>query len=108
MAQKGGALGEIRTPDPLVRSQMLYPAELRARDIYSTANCFGRGLRRMFSERPARRSFQSNWSFQMLLGARFAVQSLLSQSQEKHTMRETELETRNSDYNPPFTTVRRA
>src|SRR5580698_5503364 len=25
-----GAPGEIRTPDPLVRSQMLYPAELRA------------------------------------------------------------------------------
>jgi hypothetical protein len=28
---KDGAPGEIRTPDPLVRSQMLYPAELRAR-----------------------------------------------------------------------------
>jgi hypothetical protein len=27
---KNGALGEIRTPDPLVRSQVLYPAELRA------------------------------------------------------------------------------
>ena len=27
---KNGAPGEIRTPDPLVRSQMLYPAELRA------------------------------------------------------------------------------
>ena len=27
---KDGAPGEIRTPDPLVRSQMLYPAELRA------------------------------------------------------------------------------
>ena len=26
-----GAPGEIRTPDPLIRSQMLYPAELRAR-----------------------------------------------------------------------------
>ena len=25
-----GAPGEIRTPDPLVRSQILYPAELRA------------------------------------------------------------------------------
>jgi hypothetical protein len=25
-----GAPGEIRTPDPLVRSQMLYPSELRA------------------------------------------------------------------------------
>ncbi len=26
------APGEIRTPDPLIRSQMLYPAELRARN----------------------------------------------------------------------------
>jgi hypothetical protein len=25
-----GAPGEIRTPDPLIRSQVLYPAELRA------------------------------------------------------------------------------
>ena len=25
-----GTPGEIRTPDPLVRSQVLYPAELRA------------------------------------------------------------------------------
>jgi hypothetical protein len=30
-AEESGAPGEIRTPDPLVRSQMLYPAELRAR-----------------------------------------------------------------------------
>ena len=37
--QSGGAPGEIRTPDPLVRSQVLYPAELRARKrlIY---NCY--------------------------------------------------------------------
>ena len=37
---KFGAPGEIRTPDRLVRSQVLYPAELRAR-------CFGgeRGIR---------------------------------------------------------------
>ncbi len=28
---KDGAPGEIRTPDPLVRSQVLYPTELRAR-----------------------------------------------------------------------------
>src|SRR5579863_2009533 len=27
-----GALGEIRTPDPRIRSPMLYPAELRARE----------------------------------------------------------------------------
>ena len=29
-----GAPEEIRTPDPLVRSQVLYPAELRARQRY--------------------------------------------------------------------------
>jgi hypothetical protein len=28
---KNGALGAIRTPDPQIRSLMLYPAELRAR-----------------------------------------------------------------------------
>jgi hypothetical protein len=30
-ARFSGALGEIRTPDPQIRSLMLYPAELRAR-----------------------------------------------------------------------------
>jgi hypothetical protein len=30
-----GALGEIRTPDPRIRSPMLYPAELRARFLLS-------------------------------------------------------------------------
>ena len=29
---RSGALGEIRTPDPRIRSPMLYPAELRAHD----------------------------------------------------------------------------
>ncbi len=29
-----GALGEIRTPDPLVRSQVLYPTELQARILH--------------------------------------------------------------------------
>ncbi len=33
MPDKFGAPGEIRTPDHLVRSQVLYPAELRARVI---------------------------------------------------------------------------
>ena len=28
-----GAPGEIRTPDPLIRSQILYPAELRAHNM---------------------------------------------------------------------------
>ena len=31
-----GAPEEIRTPDPLVRSQVLYPAELRARGVHYT------------------------------------------------------------------------
>ena len=46
---KDGAPGEIRTPDPLVRSQMLYPAELRARDnilartpLHSDAVCMAK------------------------------------------------------------------
>ena len=30
MFDKNGAPGEIRTPDQLVRSQLLYPAELQA------------------------------------------------------------------------------
>ena len=29
-----GAPGEIRTPDPLVRSQVLYPTELQARILH--------------------------------------------------------------------------
>src|ERR1700735_2653438 len=41
--KENGAPGEIRTPDPLVRSQMLYPAELRARcskPLYYSELCF--------------------------------------------------------------------
>ena len=34
-AAYNGAPEEIRTPDPLVRSQVLYPAELRAQ-IFTT------------------------------------------------------------------------
>ena len=38
---ESGALGRIRTPDPLVRSQVLYPAELRARGFnYTLENFF--------------------------------------------------------------------
>ncbi len=36
--KKNGAPGEIRTPDHLVRSQVLYPAELRAR-AFVEAHC---------------------------------------------------------------------
>lgn len=32
LLKNSGAPGEIRTPDHLVRSQILYPAELRAQD----------------------------------------------------------------------------
>ena len=31
LREKNGAPGETRTPDPLLRRQTLYPAELRAR-----------------------------------------------------------------------------
>ena len=34
---QNGALGEIRTPDPQIRSLMLYPAELRARQVHISA-----------------------------------------------------------------------
>ena len=33
-----GAPGAIRTPDPLVRSQVLYPAELRAHCVFEAAH----------------------------------------------------------------------
>ena len=42
-----GTPGEIRTPDPLVRSQVLYPAELRAhnKNDYKSIKCsFGKNL----------------------------------------------------------------
>ena len=39
-----GAPGEIRTPDRLVRSQVLYPAELRARTSRPLAGCSSHGL----------------------------------------------------------------
>ena len=43
MGLKGsnGAPGEIRTPDPLVRSQILYPAELRAHIDIPIVSKFG-------------------------------------------------------------------
>ena len=37
-----GGPGAIRTPDPFVRSEVLYPAELRARDL-SIATTVGSG-----------------------------------------------------------------
>ena len=46
-----GAPGEIRTPDPLVRSQMLYPTELRARDEQIVSNSGG-ACRRDYSAHP--------------------------------------------------------
>ena len=40
-----GALGGIRTPDPLVRSQVLYPTELRARVYFMLSSRKNRGFR---------------------------------------------------------------
>jgi hypothetical protein len=49
-----GAPGEIRTPDPLVRSQVLYPTELRARGVK---------LMQRGGLRPARRASQKSRAF---------------------------------------------
>ena len=40
-----GAPGEIRTPDPLVRSQVLYPTELRAHNFFMPSMAQRLGLR---------------------------------------------------------------
>ncbi len=51
---KGGAPGEIRTPDPLVRSQILYPTELRAQwepilaELSDLSSGIARALKRCF------------------------------------------------------------
>ena len=49
--RKNGALGRIRTFDRLVRSQVLYPAELRARKVvkHITFNFF---LNKKIDQRP--------------------------------------------------------
>ena len=46
--KESGAPEEIRTPSLLIRSQMLYPVELRALTIFSTASCeaLNRAVRR--------------------------------------------------------------
>jgi hypothetical protein len=46
--QRDGAPGEIRTPDLLVRSQTLYPTELRARNawhVYQGDDDFSKSLK---------------------------------------------------------------
>ena len=56
---KNGALGRIRTPDPLVRSQILYPTELPARGLGGISNdvaevayfpCFMREVKRIIAQ----------------------------------------------------------
>ena len=49
IAEGGGAPGEIRTPDHLVRSQVLYPAELRAHAV-KFSRIFVRPGRREFRD----------------------------------------------------------
>jgi hypothetical protein len=44
-----GALGEIRTPDPRIRSPMLYPAELRAHQWFQRV----RGMFKLSALTPA-------------------------------------------------------
>ena len=48
-----GAPGKIRTPDLLIRSQTLYPAELRA---HNPGPCFRRAVRCFASLRPVQRN----------------------------------------------------
>jgi hypothetical protein len=48
---ENGAPGEIRTPDPLVRSQVLYPTELRA--LWQARNYPGRRAAVSTEPRPA-------------------------------------------------------
>ena len=45
MIEITGALGEIRTPDPQIRSLVLYPAELRARATFFTGKPVGHQMR---------------------------------------------------------------
>src|SRR5713226_4133521 len=40
-AKINGAPGGIRTPDPLLRRQTLFPTELRARSCKDSSNCRG-------------------------------------------------------------------
>jgi hypothetical protein len=51
-----GALGEIRTPDPRIRSPMLYPAELRARAWGSITRLGPTGPAACCRGRPGRRA----------------------------------------------------
>ena len=58
LLRKTGALGEIRTPGPQIRSLMLYPAELRARNRPGKSapdqggEAMGRGPQRQAGSRP--------------------------------------------------------
>jgi hypothetical protein len=73
-----GAPGETRTPDLLVRSQPLYPTELRARyEYYSGATRFFRsGAERGLRKMKARRLKAMEWRQKctpVLLYCHFAV-----------------------------------
>ena len=58
-----GAPGKIRTPDPLIRSQVLYPAELPVRTPPERRNCHT-GLSSIMQARASRHRLYSafgNW-----------------------------------------------
>ena len=61
-----GAPGEIRTPDPLVRSQILYPTELRAQYAFKAVD-FDRKIR--FNQRrlAEREGFEPSMDFWPIL-----------------------------------------
>ena len=52
LQRMSGALGRIRTPDPLIRSQILYPTELPARGAvaYRPVKRSARGQQQVFSK----------------------------------------------------------
>ena len=56
-----GAPGEIRTPDPLLRRQMLYPPELRARGATIVSSCSYSNFLNCSNFNS--RSIRSSWGF---------------------------------------------
>ncbi len=64
-ASKYGALGRIRTFDRLVRSQVLYPAELRARKFFSTSNIMLIEMARSEGFEPSTAWFVARYSIQL-------------------------------------------
>ena len=63
-----GAPGRIRTSDTLVRSQVLYPAELRARFDFKKNRSTMRQLATMFCPLANLQSMSKDWVIHLTLG----------------------------------------